>query len=173
MDTATAPMTADASARFADLLDAHRGILFKVAHGYARTPHEREDLVQDIAVQAWRAFPGYDAERPFSTWLYRVALNVAISQLRSRGHRERHLVSFDEQAHDLADERAGDAAGDPRLATLERFLAACAPLDRALLLLYLDGHGHRDIAEVLGLSETNVATRIGRLKQRIRAGHDA
>jgi RNA polymerase sigma-70 factor (ECF subfamily) len=69
-------------ARFAALLDQHRGIVFKVANSYCRNPEDRQDLAQDIAAQLWRAFPRYDATRSFSTWMYRIALNVAISYKR-------------------------------------------------------------------------------------------
>lgn len=160
----------DARQHFADLLERHRGIVFKVAGTYAWQADDRDDLVQEIAAQLWRAYPGFDGERPFSTWMYRIALNVAISHTRSRGHRERHHVPLDEQLHDIADEHGSDPATEMQVRALRRFIAALAPLDRALMLLYLDECSYREIADVLGLSETNVATKIGRLKQRIRTG---
>ena len=70
---------------FTELLDRHRGILIKVAAGYAGSPDERADLMQDIVAQLWRAWPACDPARPFSTWMYRIALNVAIGDLRRRG----------------------------------------------------------------------------------------
>ncbi len=73
---------ADSDQRFRELLERHRRIVFKVAATYCRDPHDRADLAQEIAVQLWRAFPKYDGARAFSTWMYRVALNVAISHLR-------------------------------------------------------------------------------------------
>src|SRR3546814_16641831 len=84
---ASATMTADDRQAFGDLLQQHRGIVFKVANAYARSAEDRDDLAQEIAVQLWRAWPGYDPARRFSPWLYRIALNVAISFLRSAGHR--------------------------------------------------------------------------------------
>lgn len=154
-----------ARARFQSLLDTHRGIVFKVAALYCRDAEERRDLAQDIATQAWRSFPNYDPARAFPTWLYRIALNVAISHLRTHGGRETvALEDIAEPAHDedLARET------DDGLRTLQRCIGTLDPLDRALLLLYLDERPQREIADVLGLSETNVATRIGRLKQRLR-----
>jgi RNA polymerase sigma-70 factor (ECF subfamily) len=99
--------------------------------------------------------------------MYRIALNVAISFLRGDGHRERHTVALDEGLHDCADVTAGHET-DQDLRTMYRIIGRLAPLDRALLLLYLDDHDHRGIADVLGISETNVATKLTRLRRRIR-----
>ncbi|MGH8080082.1 MAG: RNA polymerase sigma factor [Lysobacter sp.] len=154
--------------RFEALLQAHRGIVYKVANTYCRDSEDRADLAQEIAVQLWRAFPGFDPARSFSTWMYRIALNVAISHVRSDAPRQRNAVALDEQLHDLPDERSADPETEQRLRALNRLIAALEPLNRALLLLYLEERSYREIGEVLGLSETNVATKIGRLKQRIR-----
>ena len=154
-------------ARFRDLLEDHRKIVFKVANTYARTPEDRADLAQEIVAQGWRAFAKYDPARAFSTWLYRIALNVAISFVRGAAHRERHSVALDESLHDVA----GDAEPetDERVRALYRFIDQLDALDRALLLLYLEERSYREIADILGISETNVATKISRFKQRIRA----
>lgn len=164
-----AGMATDATrARFQTLLAGHERIVFKVAAMYCHNPEDRRDLAQDIAVQAWRAFGKYDPARSFSTWLYRIGLNVAISQVRSAVVRERHATPLDEQAHDIADESASPHEADERLRMLQRCIDTLGPLDRALMLLYLEDRNYRQIAEVLGISETNVATKINRLKQRIR-----
>lgn len=163
--------TRDAHREFADLLDRHRGIVLKVAGSYAANPEDRADLAQDIAAQLWRAWPSYAPDRPVTTWMYRIALNVAISHLRGRSLRDRHHVPYDETLHATG---AHDAAIDDdhetgqRLRMLERVIAALPPLDRALMLLYLDERSQREIADVLGISESNVSTRISRLKQRLR-----
>ena len=170
MHTAGVPASAmaeDTHERFRALLERHRGIVFKVANTYAGTPEDRADLAQEIAVQLWRAFPRYDAARPFSTWMYRIALNVGISALRGRpapGRMEPLGVAHEEIA----------AAPGPtpelveQLRTLDRVVARLDSLNRALLLLYLEERSHAEIAEILGISETNVATKLSRLKQRIR-----
>jgi RNA polymerase sigma-70 factor (ECF subfamily) len=156
--------------RFQALLAQHEKIVFKVAGMYCRNNEDRRDLAQEIAIQAWRSFGSYDAQRPFSTWMYRLALNVAVSFARSAGHRDRHSVPLDEDAHDLADEGALPHEADERVRALHRFIARLGALDRALMLLYLEDRSYREIADVLGISETNVATKINRLKQRARAG---
>ena len=163
-----ATMTADTRQQFGALLEQHRGIVFKVANTYCHHLDDRADLAQEIAAQLWRAWPGYDPSRSFTTWMYRVALNVAISQLRSERHRRTHAVPLDEGMHKVADGNAVDPETGQHVLALHRFIHAQQPLDRALLLLYLEDRGYREIADILGISESNVATKISRLKQRIR-----
>lgn len=164
---ATMAAEAEASERFSDLLEAHRRIVFKVANTYCWDPEDRADLSQEIVAQLWRAFSAYDPHRPFSTWMYRIALNVAISSVRRR-RRETLTVPFDETVHDTADDQRPDAEADERIHALYRVIDRLDPLNRAPLLLYLDEHSYREMAEILGISETNVATKLNRLKVRIR-----
>lgn len=167
MEQTLAMSAADQETQFRELLERHRGIVFKVANSYARGAQDREDLAQEIAAQLWRAFPKYDGARNFSTWMYRVALNVAISHLRERSRHADHHEPIDEAAHDVPAADADPESG-ARVRELYRCIARLNPLDRALLILYLDERSQRDIAQILGISETNVATKIGRLKQRLR-----
>jgi RNA polymerase sigma factor (sigma-70 family) len=149
---------------FEALLHSHQGIVFKVANTYCWQADDRADLVQDIVAQLWRAWPRYDPGRTFSTWMYRIALNVAISFVRKEVRQRQLSVPLDETLHDTA------TPGDPadRLQRLQAFIERQAPLDRALLLLYLEDKSQREIAEILGITATNVSTKINRLKQKIR-----
>lgn len=148
--------------RFLTLLEAHRGIVGKVAFTYCRNAEDRRDLEQEIAAQLWRAFPRYDPARPFATWMYRIALNVAISFVRDATRRP--------PAESLDETTVGVEPPEPddRLAVLRRMMDQLDHLNRALLVLYLDDRSYRDIADVLGISETNVATKLHRLKLRLR-----
>lgn len=165
---ATMAIGTDRQEEFRDLLERHRRIVFKVVNTYSRRPDDRADLAQEIASQLWRAFPGYDPQRTFSTWMYRIALNVAISHVRSETHRQRHAVPMDDDLHDIVDENGADHEADERVRALHRFIGQLEPINRALLLLYLEDRSTREIADILGISETNVSTKISRLKQRIR-----
>ena len=155
-------------ARFQELLERHQKILFKVASTYCRNLEDRRDLEQEITVQLWRAFPRYDPGRPFSTWMYRIALNVAISSARRAGRREMQSLSRDGDVAELAGRPPELHDRDDRVEALHRFIDRLDGLNRALLLLYLEEHSYREIADVLGITETNVATKLSRLKQRIR-----
>jgi len=151
---------------FEQRLKEHRRLIAKVASVYAAGAEDRRDLEQEICVQLWRAYPGYDERRArFSTWLYRIALNVAISQLRRSGNapleplQPQHLETIGGEEPPERDER---------LVALYAFIGQLEPLNRALILLYLEDRSYAEIAEVLGISATNVATKLGRIKQTLR-----
>lgn len=162
----TAYMNPAAGADFAALLETHRRLVFKVANTYGRGRTDIEDLAQEIASQSWRAFPTYDPSRSFSTWLYRIALNVAISWLRIEGPRRRRSVPFEADLHDSAVTDPFDADDGSRI--LRGFIDSQGPLDRALLMLYLEERPNHEIAEILGITPTNVTTKVNRLKERLR-----
>src|SRR5687767_1971030 len=133
----------DTQEAFLRELEAHKGILFKVARVYGATPEDRQDLMQEIAVQLWRSHSGFDGRSAFSTWMYRVALNVAISWRRARKD-ERVTDSLDEPLVDAAAiEEAAARDVPPHLRIfLAQVLEGLGDLDRALVLLYLEGHDH-------------------------------
>lgn len=162
---AKAPQTA--SAAFEARLTAHAGIVRKVAATHAWTEADRADLMQEIVAALWQAWPRYDPTRTFSTWMYRVALNVAISHVRGETVRRRHHVAYDAEQHAAAVEPA-DHETQQHTALLQRAMGTLDPMNRALLTLHLDELGHREIAEVLGISESNVATKLSRIKERLR-----
>jgi len=166
--SATMATEASRQERFAEMIEQHRRIIFKVASTYGYRQDDREDLAQEIATQLWFAFPGYDQARPFSTWMYRIALNVAISHVRRAVNQGNHAVPLDRDLHDIVDENPVDHESGEQIRALHRLMARLHTLDRALLLLYLEERSYREISQILGISETNVATKIGRLKQRIR-----
>ncbi len=148
--------------RFQALVEEHKKILYKVRNLYCRNRDDRDDLAQEIVVQLWRSFGAFDGRCQFSTWMYRIALNVAISFYRRETTRTRHVISDDERLLNAIDETAGQSDD---LQLLYGFIAGLDPLNKALILLYLDGNNYLEIADVLGISETNVATKISRLKK--------
>jgi RNA polymerase sigma-70 factor (ECF subfamily) len=151
---------------FVTRIDAHTGVVRKVAAMYARRAEDRRDLEQEIVAQLWKAFPGYDTARPFATWAYRIALNVAISTVRADAWRD-GTDTLDAAEHVVGDDGAAPERNDA-LARLDALIAGLDPLHRALMLLYLEDLSYREIAEVLGISETNVATKINRVKHKLR-----
>src|SRR3954454_14049521 len=161
-------LTVDEEENFLRLVDQHRGIIRKVAAGYAGSAADQHDLTQEIMLQLWKAYPRYSPERPFSTWMYRIALNAGISFLRRNTRPVRQTVALNEIEHELPDQSSGPSELDGRVVLLQKIIATLDPLNRALLLLYLDDHSYRDIAAILGITETNVATKLSRLKERLR-----
>lgn len=156
--------------RFEALLREHRKIIFKVVGIYARKTADRHDLAQEICVQLWRSFGSYDAGRArFSTWMYRIALNVAISKLRrDRKSLAGRIESLDEVHLETiaSDEPISDE--NDRVTVLYALIGRLDALNRALILLYLEERTYAEIADILGISETNVATKINRIKLKFR-----
>lgn len=158
----------DRQIEFERLLHIHRAIVFKTVNTYCWRVEDRRDLGQEIVAQLWRAWPQYDASRSFTTWMYRIALNVAISFVRDETRHRRTFTPLDEEVHEAAAPMAEDPEADGRVQALRQFIERQASLDRALLLLYLEDKSQKEMAEILGITQTNVSTKISRLKQRIR-----
>lgn len=154
--------------QFLAVVEAHKGIIYKVANAWCRQAEDRKDLVQEIIVQLWKAFGGYDSgQAQYSTWIYRIALNVAISFYRRETRRQAATDRL--KAAVLEMEGNGTVIEtDEQLQLLQRFIHDLRELDRALILLYLEEKSHQEIAEILGISVTNVATKIGRIKVLLR-----
>ncbi len=153
--------TAQMQARFQTLLDEHKKIVYKISNSYCANRDDRDDLAQEIIVQLWRSFGTFDERLQFSTWMYRVALNVAISFSRSESASAQRVVSAGERLLETSDETRHEPED---LILLNQFIQKLDPLNKALILLYLEGYDYREIADVLGITETNVATKISRLK---------
>jgi RNA polymerase sigma factor (sigma-70 family) len=155
--------------QFADLVRRHAGLIHKIAYTYCRHTPDREDVVQDIVLELWRARSRYDLRFKETTWIYRIAVNVAISHYRrERRHREPR-ESIDVHAITIATP-AIEPSED--IQVLLRCIDDLDALDKALVLLYLDGHDHRSMADVLGISVSNVGTKLSRIKNRLRVAFE-
>ncbi|MGA2761261.1 MAG: RNA polymerase sigma factor [Candidatus Cybelea sp.] len=159
--------TDDAQAAFVDRLDRHRGILVKVAGAYCRDAAGREDLIAEVVAQLWRAYGRFDERAAFSTWMYRIAVNVAISFERTEVRKARNVEPAEPAILEMLPAPA-DAQSDDAIALVRELIERLDELNRALMLLYLDDYSYAEIAAMLGISETNVATKIGRIKQRLK-----
>lgn len=162
-------------AEFLALVQENRGLIYKVSRAYGLSAADRDDLAQEIIMNLWRAYPRYDRRFKLSTWMYRIALNVAISWQRRELTQTRHRAQVRPELLQNIPQLDAQLNGED-VALLYAAIAGFDELDRALLLLYLDGRAHQETAEVLGMTPTHVATRLGRLKERLRerfrvAGH--
>lgn len=154
----------DKSDIFVSVIQSHKGILYKVAGLYCRNEPDRKDLVQEIIVQLWRSFDRYNEQYRHSTWIYRIALNVAISFYRKEHSRKKIAGPLTEGIiHFPGDDAAEEKDSDLRM--LQEVISGLKELDKALILLYLEEKSHKEIARIMGISETNVATKINRIKQ--------
>ncbi|HUL95614.1 MAG TPA: RNA polymerase sigma factor [Usitatibacter sp.] len=163
-------MNAPDPSSFAPLLRENKAILHKVAFAYCHDADDRRDLVQEMAIQLWRSFPRFDGRVKFSTWAYRVSMNVAVSWLRSEHRRPRDTVPIEDLEREIeATDQVFDEASD-NMRVLRGLIDGLDGLNRALILLYLDGHSGEEIGEILGITTANVTTRVNRVKRELQAG---
>ena len=146
---------------FDEWLARHRGVLFKVVRAYAFTSHDQDDLFQEIATQVWNSVPQYRAESAVTTWLYRVAFNTAHAWSRKERRHRKRIEALNGTEPALT---PTSGAQDRRLGWLYEQIARLDHVDRSLTLLLLDGFSYREMAETLGITESNVGVKINRIK---------
>lgn len=155
------------SQSFLSVIDANKGIIYKVANAYCRNDIDKEDLIQEIIVQLWLSFHRYDESYKLSTWMYRIALNVTISFYRKERRRTEINQPIPDGALQLTEpHRPGELETDIDL--LHRCIRELKEIDRAVIILYLEGNDQNEIGEILGLTSTNVATKVSRIKQQLK-----
>ena len=154
---------------FIETLKQHEKILFKVSNAYCKDPEDRKDIIQEIIIQLWKSFEKYNPNYKFSTWIYKIALNVAISHYRKETRRKAFFTNFYDDLINISENRSGEDDLENNLDVLQKFISELDKLNKALILLYLESYSYKEIAEVLGISETNVATKINRIKKRLKA----
>lgn len=163
------PMKESKKDEFLSTIDTHKKIIYKVVNSYCKNKEDRKDLEQEIIIQLWNSFDKYNAEYKYSTWMYRIALNVAISFYRKE---KKWFVINDfyneDSIYSIADENENKTELDHNIELLQEFINKLNVLDKALMLLYLEEKPYDEVAEILGISKTNVATKISRLKLKLK-----
>lgn len=155
-----------AAERYEEAIVVHGAALERLARAYEPDPDRRLDLLQEIHIALWRSLAGFDERCSLRTWVYRVAHNTATSQILRRRASAPTFVSLDDLASMPAEGSAEEDVDQQRV--MERVLAlihALAPLDRQLILLYLEGMDAAAIGDITGLSSGNVATKVHRIKK--------
>jgi|SRR5664279_249838 len=158
---------ADDTEHFLAFVKDQKKILYKVAYAYCRNAEDRRDLIQEMLVALWQSFGRFDGRCQPSTWTYRVAMNVAISFYRHEGRRRRDTVSLDEFGLDFAAADEVFAQTGDNMRVLRALIDRLDELNRALILMFLDGFSYEEIADVVGITATNVSTRLSRIKQKL------
>ena len=155
------------SEQFLSVFEDNTGIIIKIARAFAKTSHDREDLINDIALELWKSFERFKGDSKISTWIYRVAINVSMNYKRKK--KKDSFFSF------LDDFKKVDSLpwlieqdNSSESEILYNCIDELNEINKAIILLYLDGNSHDEISEIMGISKTNVGTRIGRIKEQIR-----
>ncbi len=151
--------------KFSEFLSHYKGLISKVSGIYCHHPEERKDLIQEIIIQLWKAFPKYDRKHSIATWTYRIAINVSISYLRKSSSRQRTFENYKNEVEWL---EFDPPPNDERLETLYRFIDQLKPIDKAIIMLYMEEHSNKEIARITGLTVSNISTRKLRIKETLR-----
>ncbi len=149
---------------FAEWMTEHKGIVFKIVRGFTLEPSDAEDLTQDIMLALWRSIPSFRGDAKPSTWIWRIAVNQAIGWKRTGGPEHSALDDLPLSSQPSANSRADDGLAVDRIYDAVRTLT---PLNRALVILAFEGHSYSEIAEITGMTETNVGARLSRARTRL------
>ena len=151
---------------FLDIFEKNIGIIIKIARAYTKTTQDREDLINDIALELWKSFERFKGDSKLSTWIYRVALNTALNYNRKR--KGVRFISFGESKLFIDSNWLTEPDHSSQSDMLYDCINELNALNKAILLLYLDGNSYDEISTITGISKTNVGTRIGRSKEQIK-----
>jgi RNA polymerase sigma factor (sigma-70 family) len=151
---------------FLALIEENKRIIFKICNSYCPNKDERDDLAQEMVYNLWKSYQSFNTNLKFSTWMYRIALNVAISFYRKEKKSAPHVSISD---HLIILEENTSTEMDNNLNLLLKFINELREIDKSIMLLYLDDKSYKEIAEITGISESNVATKISRIKEKLKS----
>ncbi|HEY8970575.1 MAG TPA: RNA polymerase sigma factor [Puia sp.] len=148
------------------LVQEHRFLLYKVCRLYCFTEADRQDLFQEIVIQLWKSYPGFRGDSKFSTWLYRIALNTAISDLRKQGRRPA-TTSTSEIPPSLPD-MTWPGEEEQQLQQLYAAIARLSDVEKALVMLYLEDKSYEEMEEIMGINQNNLRVKMNRIREKLR-----
>lgn len=152
---------------FVEQLQKHQNIVHKVCRLYSNNQDAHNDLFQEITIQLWRAYPKFRGDSKFSTWMYRVGLNTAITLYR-KSKRSIKTSDFDAYQFKIKAEKY-DSTEEEQLKLLYQAVHQLNDIEKALVLLYLEDKGYREISETLGITEVNARVKMNRVKKKLKA----
>jgi RNA polymerase sigma-70 factor (ECF subfamily) len=150
---------------FINRIKDNEGIIFKVSRLYCDREEDRHDLYQEIIYQLWRSYASFRGDSKWSTWMYRVSLNTAIANLRKN---QKGFTPGNSEVLENLREENYDPVIEDRINWLYKEIEELSVVEKAIVLLYLEGRSHEEISEITGFSKSNVGTRIGRIKNKLR-----
>ena len=151
--------------KFIQILNENKWVLYKVINTYCKDSEDRKDLEQEILIQLWKSFKSYNSQYKISTWVYKIAMNVSISFYRSNVNRKSKTSPISESIFQVANQV--DNSFDEERKFLYDFINQLDDFNKEILILYLDEHSYKEIAEIVGITESNVGTKINRLKNKL------
>lgn len=157
----------DIKEHFLDILEKNIGIIIKITRVYAKNKQDREDLRNDITLELWKSFKNFNGDSKISTWIYRVALNISMNYKRKKNN-DPLFHSINDFKREYTHAWLVERDDSSELEAIYDCIDELSEINKAIILLYLDGNSHDEISEITGISKTNVGTRISRIKEQIR-----
>ena len=156
----------DLSNEFVEMVQANEGIIYKISRAYAIDDEDQKDLYQEIVFQLWKSFPSFRGDAKISTWLYRIALNTSIAFLNKRKKNALTTGINFELLNRPEDREEGIL--EEQIQQLYTYIQELNLVERGIILLYLEGKPYDEIASITGFSNTNVGTRLARIKKKLK-----
>jgi RNA polymerase sigma factor (sigma-70 family) len=152
--------------QFEKLITEHELLLYKVCRIYAYTDADRQDLFQEIIIQLWKAYPKFKGNAKFSTWLYRVAINTAITGLRKK---KDFITLYEPSAlpECLSDDNTGHEK-EERLQQLYKAIEQLNAIEKAIVMLYMEDRSYEEMEDILGISGGTLRVKMNRIKEKLR-----
>jgi RNA polymerase sigma-70 factor (ECF subfamily) len=154
--------------QFLNILEKNIGIILKISKAYTNSVQDKEDLINDIVLELWKSFERFKGESKISTWIYRVALNTSMNFHRKKKSDKLYFPS-DLKQFENSNWWISEPSDSEQSEILYQCIDELDKLNKAIILLYLDGNSHDEISEITGISKTNVGTRIHRIKEQIKS----
>ncbi|NML71970.1 sigma-70 family RNA polymerase sigma factor [Chryseobacterium sp. RP-3-3] len=160
-------MSTELEKTFVDFFKPNQRLIHKICRIYTDNVEDHEDLFQEITVQLWRSFPGFKGEAKFSTWMYRVALNTAMTLFRKPKKRE--LKHADVDVSSLKIEYEAYEDNEHKLKKMYKAIYELSDVEKALIMMYLEDKPYKEIGEILGITEGNARVKMNRAKNNLRS----
>ncbi|WP_271766009.1 RNA polymerase sigma factor [Aquimarina algiphila] len=148
---------------FLEIIESHKLIIFKICNMYCKDTEDKKDLVQEVILQLWKSFPKYDESFKLSTWIYRISLNVSISNYRKLSTRQKYFDSMSHGNMVVAVDKTQDMEEQTHL--LRQMIDQLNEVNKAIIILYLEEKSYEEIAAILSISKSAVGVRINRIKK--------
>ncbi|HUR12152.1 MAG TPA: sigma-70 family RNA polymerase sigma factor, partial [Flavitalea sp.] len=150
---------------FIELVNQHKGLIYKVCNIYCPYENERQDLYQEIIVQLWKSYPGFKGESRFSTWLYRIALNTAIGNFRKK---RIPVVHVDPSQFNPAEEIDLPGERVEQLEKLQHAISQLTEIEKGIVMMFLEERTYEEMEEVFGISQSTLRVKMTRIKEKLK-----
>ena len=151
---------------FVTLVEEHQNLIHKICRLYTKSDTEHKDLFQEITIQLWKAYPKFRGDSKFSTWMYRVGINTAITLYRKSKRRIQSL-SFEDVAYRVPQSKSYDDTEDEQIKAIYQPIKQLNDVEKAVVFLYLEDKSYKEISDTIGITEVNARVRMNRIKKKL------